>query len=40
MSVSSEYIDENERRFYELNVEYDLGLEAGTLMSNDDSLLN
>ncbi|MGH1601744.1 hypothetical protein [Campylobacter majalis] len=28
------------RRFYERDVEYDLGLEGGTLMSNDDSLLN
>lgn len=28
------------RKFYERDVEYDIGLEAGTLMSNDDSLLN
>lgn len=27
------------RRFYDRDVEYDLGLERGTLMSNDDSLL-
>ncbi|EAU00356.1 hypothetical protein [Campylobacter curvus] len=27
------------RRFYDRDVEYDLGLESGTLMSNDDSLL-
>ncbi len=27
------------RRFYERDVEYDLGLEGGTLISIDDSLL-
>ena len=29
----------NVRRFYDRDVEYDLGLESGTLMSNDGSLL-
>ena len=28
------------RRFFDRDVEYDLGLEAGTIMSNDGSLLN